>query len=360
MRDNSDSAKPEMETLMKNCGVKMEDVQPRIMVHKLAGKEVSQETRDYTSLFGDDSNEPSSKRRRTQQRKILLKGPLGSGKTRVARKVQRNWVKDCFATFSVVFFILVKLINPGEAIENVIVKQYGLVKEDKRKYWTFLQNHKRKCCIIFDGVNTINAFKGCVLHFIQDHRLSECDILVTSDIVETGGIDYHFDTVCEMQVLTVDNAKALVSDIVKEEDKVTKVMNFKVTGPNIGHLSGQYNPIVLSFLAGLVQNNEIDGNDREITLGNLYAKLVKFVCKKCSGDYLIDILTKTGKLSFDILEGKRVLRETADDVKAFDSVVFDSGLLVRHNNSFVTSCHKSLDIFLAAVYFVLHPVKGRI
>ena len=66
---------------MKNCGVKTEDVQPRLIIRKLAGKEVSQETRDYTSLFGDDSNEPSSKRRRTQQRKILMKGPLGSGVT---------------------------------------------------------------------------------------------------------------------------------------------------------------------------------------------------------------------------------------------------------------------------------------
>ena len=343
---------------MKNCGVKTKDILPRLMISKLDGKEVSQETRDYTSLFGDDSNEPSSKRRRTQQRKILLKGPLGSGKTRVARKVQRNWVKDCFATFSVVFFILVKLINPGEAIENVIVKQYGLVKEDKKKILDLLQNHKRKCCIIFDGVNTINEFKGCVLHFIQDHRLSECDILVTSDIFETGGIDYHFGTVCETQVLTVDDAKTLVSDIVKDEDKVTKVMNFKMAGPSIGHLSGKYNPIVLSLLAGLVQNNEIDGNGREITLGNLYSKLVKFVCKKCSGDYLIDILTMTGKLSLDVLQGKRVLRETDDDVKTLDSVVFDSGILVRHNNSFVTSCHRSLGIFFAAVYFVLLLKEG--
>ena len=122
MRDNSDSAKPGMETLMKNCSVKTEDIQPRLMIRKLAGKEVSQEIRDYTSLFGDDSNELSWKRRRTQQRKILLKGSLGSGKSRVARKLQRDWRKDILVTFSVVFLISVKLVNPGEAIENVIVQ----------------------------------------------------------------------------------------------------------------------------------------------------------------------------------------------------------------------------------------------
>ena len=348
------SAKPETETLMKNCGVKTEDVQPKLNIHKLAGKKVSQETRDYESLFSDDSNEPSSKRRGTQQRKILLKGPLGSGKSLVARKVQRH----CFAAFSVVFFIIAKLITPGEAIENVIVEQYALAKEDKKKILDILKNHDRKCCLIFDGVETMNAFEHGVLRVIQDDRFSECDIIVTSDIPETNNIEKYFDTVCETQVLTVEDARSLISDIVKNEDRVETILNCKVSGPNVCPFSEEYNPMVLSFHACLVKNRIIHGDKATLTLGSLFAEIVKFICKGCSGSSLIDVLTMVGTICLDLLQGKRLfLHETDEDVKALDSVVFDSGLLVRLGNGFVTSCHKSMDVFLATVYLITYLSK---
>ena len=355
MRTYSDTAKPEMETLMKNCGWEAEDVQPRLTIHKQAGKKVSQETRDYNTLFGHDSNEPSAKRRYIQQRKILLKGPLGSGKSTIARKVQKDWVKDTVATFSFVFFILAKLVNPGDPIESVIVQQYSLEEEDKQKILNLVANHNRKCCIIFDGIETMNVFNKCVLHVMQDKRFSQCDVIITSDILETVDIDKYFDTVCETQILTEEDAKGLVFDIVKDEDKVKQVMNSKITGPSV-HLSRQNNPMFLSFLACLVANNEMDRNEGTVTLGTLYVQFVKFVSEKHSCQF--DQLRKMGKLSLDVLLGKRFLRETDDDVKELGSSVFDSGLLVRHSNGFVTCCHKSLDIFLAAVFLVVSLSEG--
>ena len=97
-----------------------------------------------------------------------MKGPLGSGKSRVARKIQRDWIKDILVTFSVVFLISVKLVNPGEAIENVIVQQYCLSKDDKHKVLDLLQNPNRKCCIILDAVETTSDFNQIVLNILKD------------------------------------------------------------------------------------------------------------------------------------------------------------------------------------------------
>ena len=45
------------------------------------------------------------------------------GKTTWSKKVAWDWAKGLFQTFSLVFFVFLKLVKPGSTIENIIIEQ---------------------------------------------------------------------------------------------------------------------------------------------------------------------------------------------------------------------------------------------
>ena len=45
------------------------------------------------------------------------------GKTTLMKKIGWDWAKGTFIQFHIVFFIFLKFVQPGEAIENIIVQQ---------------------------------------------------------------------------------------------------------------------------------------------------------------------------------------------------------------------------------------------
>ena len=56
-------------------------------------------------------------------KKILAKGDPGTGTTTFCKKVACDWAKGIFTAYSIVFFVFLKLVNPGDAIENIIIQQ---------------------------------------------------------------------------------------------------------------------------------------------------------------------------------------------------------------------------------------------
>ena len=68
--------------------------------------------KDYETMF--DSN---------VRDKILIKGDPGMGKTTLLKKVVWDWARGLFKMFSIVFFVFLKFVQPGECIEDVILKQ---------------------------------------------------------------------------------------------------------------------------------------------------------------------------------------------------------------------------------------------
>ena len=59
---------------------------------------------------------------RRRAKKVLVKGDPGIGKTSLLKRIASDWAKGIFTAFSVVFFVFLKLVKPGDAIENVIIE----------------------------------------------------------------------------------------------------------------------------------------------------------------------------------------------------------------------------------------------
>ena len=55
--------------------------------------------------------------------KILLVSDPHYAKTSIAKKINWDWARGIFTTFTVVFIVLLKFVRPGDAIENIIIDQ---------------------------------------------------------------------------------------------------------------------------------------------------------------------------------------------------------------------------------------------
>ena len=142
--------KIEVAPWIKDYVVGMEDLYCELKLEKLHSKPfgVSQKPlKDYKELFAGSEQElelscdgtsigpirsgsrmfktcnKAAQVCRVKGRKVLLKGKPGIGKTTLLKKVGWDWAKGIFQTFAIVFFVFLKLVKPGDAIENVIIDQ---------------------------------------------------------------------------------------------------------------------------------------------------------------------------------------------------------------------------------------------
>ena len=86
--------------------------------------------------------------------KVFGKGDPGMGKTTLSKKIAWDWAKRSFTRFSLVFLVFLKLVNPGDAIENVIIQQTPPLERmsiSPCKILQILNKFGSRCLLILDG-----------------------------------------------------------------------------------------------------------------------------------------------------------------------------------------------------------------
>ena len=99
--------------------INMDELYPELIIEKIERKLLGEETwslQTYKDMFNCNKSEHKN-------RKILIKADPGMGKTTLGRKVARDWAKGVFKKCSLVFFVALKFVKPGDLIENIIMQQ---------------------------------------------------------------------------------------------------------------------------------------------------------------------------------------------------------------------------------------------
>ena len=97
----------------------MDELYTNLTLRKVERKLLGEESRilqGYEDMFNCNKSEHKN-------RKILMKAAAGMGKTTLGRNITCDWARDMFQKFSMIFFVPLKFVKPGDAIENVIIQQ---------------------------------------------------------------------------------------------------------------------------------------------------------------------------------------------------------------------------------------------
>ena len=239
---------------------------------------------DYRNLFKDVTRTSKPKRKR-----ILGKGDPGIGKTTFSKKAAWDWARGIFTTFSIVFFVSLKLVQPGDAIENMIIQQTPVLQGlnvTEEKLTNILSSFGSKCLIILDGYDEFvseNKENKDLIMLLKGQKFPRCNAFLTSRPHCVADIKIHFDYVVSIGGFTKELAEKFAADALKDPSQATSVLEIQCV--NAGHYLTQtgslyVSPMLLLFICILVNSQGIDPNVKKITVGEIFWKLIRCIYQK--------------------------------------------------------------------------------
>ena len=313
---------------------------------------------NYADLFTNSKDK--KKRKRVKGKKVLAKGDPGIGKSTFSKKVAWDWAKGIFTIVSVLFFVSLKLVKRGDAIENVIIEQNLPLKRlqiTKEKLMKMFQTFGDRCLVVLDGHDELK-------HNNDVQGIIEGSILMTSRPHSTDEIERHFQTVVKIQGFSSDRARYFVSKHLKEPDKINAVCKLN-TKSFLSTDTRNSSPMLLLFICILVNNDELKLTKKDVPVGEIYWRLARCIFRKycvrvgktfeennCS-----EVLKNIGRLAYEMLFSGV---NTARYVKIKEIVgddAFKYGFLIG-NIDYRLFCDETADIYLTFLHTTIQEFFG--
>ena len=353
--------------------INMDELYTELILEKVEQKmllEDRRKLRGYKEMFNCQKSEH-------ENRKVLMKADPGMGKTILGKKMTKDWATDVFQEFSIVFFVALKLVKPGDAIENVIIKQNPELEGldvSQQKLQALLKKYGNRVLIIFDGLDEHGLGQNKdVLKIIQNRKLLDCRILLSSRPHSTEQIEKYFPTVVRVDGFTEEEARKFVGKFFSDESKIEQIMQFRPSDSREDFPVHKC-PILLSILCLLVTRKEIDLTDLNTTMGDLYFKMVICLYKKYTikegipfeQNELLEVMKSIGQLALQTLLSNNSLLQRQDVLRIAGDFALDYGFFAGHKgftdltaDIYVTFAHRSLAEFFGSFGFLQALSDGK-
>ena len=297
------------------------------------------------------------------------------------KKVAWDWAKGIFTAVSIVFFVFLKLVNPGDAIENVIIDQIPVLEGldvTGPKIAKILKQFGPRCLLILDGLDEHALGQNeDVIRIMKGQKYLFCNVIVTSRPHSTRDIQKYFQTVVSVEGFTYSEAEKFACRILSDRHKIDQVLRFN---PGRGRdRSPVHNvPILLSFICLLVREDDIDLSKDTTDIGEIYTRMVRCLYRKFTirkgieykVSHFINLLKSLGKLALETLLSENPFLKRKEVIAEVGEEAFDYGLLVGHEDAlrfipdetadiFVSFPHRTILEFLGSFCFIWRLNEGE-
>ena len=317
---------------------------------------------------------------RSERDKILMKGDPGMGKTTLGKKMELDWAEGLFQEYSIVFFVHLKFVKPGDSIESAIIQQHtelcGL-KVSERKLRAILEKFSDRCLLILDGLDEHGLGKNeDVMKIIRGEKLLDCSIVVSSRPHSISEAQIHFSTIVKVVGFTENDASKFVYNFFTERQNISEILKFKPSDSREDFPVHKC-PILLSILCLLVKEDEINMSKENLTVGDLYLRMVQCLYKKFTirkgvqfeKNKFVKVMKSVGKLALQTLITNNPLLQRSEVLRIAGDFAFVYGFFAGHEDFrlfadpaadiFVTYAHRSLEEFFGSFGFLQALNDGK-
>ena len=339
---------------------------------KLLGEE-SRKLSGYQEMF--NCHKPELK-----NRKVLMKADPGMGKTTLGKKVTRDWATGIFKKFSVVFFVALKFVKPGDTIEKTVMQQHPELEGlqiSQQKLKALLNRYSNRILIILDGLDEHGLGQNeDVLKMIKNQKLLGCGILVSSRPHSVNEVEQHFPTIVKVEGFTKEEASKFVSKHFDDQNKIIQILEFKPSDSREDFPVHKC-PILLSFLCLLAREDEIDLLDRNLAIGDLYLRMIQCLYKKFTirknvpfeSREFLQVLKSVGQLALQTLKENNLLLQRSEVLRIAGEFAFEYGFFAGHQDFkiytdptadiYVMYAHRSIEEFFGSFGFLQALDEGK-
>ena len=300
-----------------------------------------------------------------KNRKVLMKADPGMGKTTLGKKVTRDWATGVFNKFSIVFFVALKFVKPGDSIEAVIIQQHPELEGlhiTQQKLKTLLNRNNNRILLILDGLDEYGGQNEDVHKMIKNQKLLDCGIVVSSRPHSVNEVELHFPTIVRVEGFTVKAASKFVPKVFVDKTKIVQILQFKPSDSR-EHFPVHKCQILLSFLCLLAREDEMDMLDRNLAIGHLYLRMVQCLYKKFTmrkgvpfeNNEFLHVLKSVGHLALQTIKVNSSLLQRNEVRRIAGNFAFEYGFFAGQQDfklctdpaadTFVTYAHRSIDEF---------------
>ena len=208
------------------------------------------------------------------KRSILIKGVQSFGKTILSQKIYLDWAEGRFTSFSIVFFVQLKLVKPDHDIVDVIIEQTPCLRNsnfEKARLRNYLDTFGTRCLIILD-CSTENS--GVAKRIIR--RANEvCSTLVTYPNHLSASIEKYFETTIWLQGFNYGQALSYCSKMFQQKERKHIWMRFCMTNFAVhDHVS----PMLL--LLTCILDHTVTELATDVPVGEIFFRSIKFAYTK--------------------------------------------------------------------------------
>ena len=328
------------------------------------GMRSSSDIQHYRDLFCTEEDDPRIY--------ILAIGDPGIGKSIFAKKVAWDWAKGVFTAYSIVFFVDLKHMRPGDAIENVIIQQMPHLEAlhlSPKKLQSLLQSRGSKCLLIFDGPAL--AENRDVLKVIRRKKYLNCSVLVTSRPHSIDEIQSFADIAVRVKGFSLKQAEVFATKFFDNTPAVQGVLNFFYPIQHEQSVPVYKSPTLLALLCLLVRGNYRD-DLKKVPNGQIYMDLIRCLYKRQTYWNGLEFekikfhqtLLLMGKFAFKMLLTKRYWIERSEAIEEVGPDALDYGLIVCEDDVFredilMVYFDPSFQDCLGAFYFIRSLDEGQ-
>ena len=356
--------------------VNMADLYTRLRIekHTIKPQQTDKEDLcDYKELLKDLNT----------NKRILIKGNPGIGKTTFSRKIvydwaNNKWVDSDLNSILLLFLVTLKYVGDDQTIEEMIKQQTRCLVQNKEIEEALLneilQKYGEQCLVILDGYDEIpEEHNENLKAIIRNEVYRDCHFLLTSRPNAVEDIEGFMASIASVEGFSKENTRKYIEKVIKDKTKWEAA--YKYTENSAIEEMWKY-PILVLFLCLLVNWGAVDLDKENLIVGEFYTRLLnciyrRFVVEKIKKmkqeeeeSKQEETLLKIGKIAYHSLVTNKKTYRRREILKEVGPQAFHYGILIgtdeyegcRHMpenaDVFVDFPHKSIQEYLAAKYFI--------